>query len=1661
MGFGIFGYLAKKLFGGDDEDRGSSSSSSSYSAPAQSEAPQRTYSAPKQQVYYEESKPSYSSGGRGGGGGYSYVDDSPRNTGSGGSRGGAAYSSLENDIFGEETKEPEKKKYEYKRNENEPSDWFFPNLFGQYKKLSKGEEQYDAAGNGYKVNIPYQKGWNFEDYRNAAYNQAWENYKKSWEGRYTDEQIVEMVEASQMLNYNRQKREKQEAYDREHAGENRQKVYDSNPTLAGQLEAAGYDGNWDYKNVDSWRRAMDVGYYPNGRKEDVEAFNEKQVTKGNTLSPQTKTQYEMMAKDLRESGKDEEAEQIEKALRRTNKNFLEEALNINPEENPMLTKFDPYSKTRLLLNAFDGLDRITGAASIRNALAKGLDRSNKGEEFWNEQMLQDAADGFTGKAKAHGSDIIEKAGGKTGNKYADFASGLAADILLDPTTYLGAGIAKQAGKLGNKVSKSTGLSEVAAQLGDNIKHTNIPGLDMSVDEALLTQASRGGRLKFDPNTNELVRAESGVLDDALKDVNQFQNQSNNLLEDAIFQSRKLNKDGAAVGADIEGMYLTQKLNDEGKLHSYSAPELRAEYEPVVDAMGNRLEGLKNDLDGLLTPESTKPLERIKRTSTMESEELQAIRAHWDTVKETNPDISFGDFKRELNLPKDLTESRLYTKTQAEAKHDNFLANQDLIQDAKNPDTFWRNIRGEDNRSLNKAQAELTERMDTGYIPQQKVTAAEIDPSLAHLPPEQQVQIMQKQKAYDEELAAYNHLQDSIKKSYDARINAPDYTSPLEVFQRSIQAGLHPEEMLAAWNELKSPQQLDFLAEAHAHNKFQDDVIETVRKDFAPLKQDHEAEHMANLAYLEQKMTARTPLEQSIIQDIEQAVMSGDFDAATKMIKSVRPTEPTYEILDKMHQVLNKPIPEWQEQMNKIIDTLEGQKIPLPSPTAPTPPDIPLPQFYRGNDIIEPSDLANGARPQYVDEQAASLVPPQASPKPDVFPDIQLPSGMTEDVAAQMAKENAARMNPGNPAQMPEGMQMNAHEIQNQEQINRLRSQISDTERELQHAQSQVAKADEYEKTLADMRQIPPSELKNLPPDQKVGKIMQLFTDANKPLLDYLDSVGLSQKEIMGYMPHVMTKEFVDKIERSLPRAVNEKSVNGRSKYVGSVSEINAREGEQVFNNNYYVAMRDKMNDLVRYASSKKMSDHVFKNPELAVPYSEFEKSGKAIPKHSEVINTKDFVFNTKAEPNQAASRTDSLYVVPKEVANVMRRFTKEPEEMNKAIKFLTDNKFLRGYDFAMKQWKKSALASFATSAREGIGSAFMNYLVGMPMHKVMTGGAAATKVLFKPTGQMKAYSEMSDAAKAFVDNGLGKSSLAHLTKDEKFYDPLVGAKGIAGKIDKATDMAAAPFFKGSEVMNMTNQFAYFEYKAKQLAKESPDLPMEKIYQNAAMEVKKIHFDYNDLSKLERKTMGRIIPFYEYNRMVLPALLKGIAQNPDRLTKTAHTLDASIRDLAGVEAPEQMKPHQSKIGAVIGVGPNRVANINLPLDGNAVTDTITEGYQHPLKTAIVDNLIQGQNAFQNPIRKDRTRIEEAARTLTGQIPYYKDRIQEAQNMPLEEALFHVPIGNFVNDTKSKQDAFKQRQKGNAIEWSKFKKMYEEGTGKPVPTYKDVQKYRQSQ
>ena len=57
---------------------------------------------------------------------------------------------------------------------------------------------------------------------------------------------------------------------------------------------------------------------------------------------------------------------------------------------------------------------------------------------------------------------LSKKGWKTGNKYVDFTTGLLADIGLDPTTYVGAGLAKQAGNSAVNLANPRGLAKRGA-----------------------------------------------------------------------------------------------------------------------------------------------------------------------------------------------------------------------------------------------------------------------------------------------------------------------------------------------------------------------------------------------------------------------------------------------------------------------------------------------------------------------------------------------------------------------------------------------------------------------------------------------------------------------------------------------------------------------------------------------------------------------------------------------------------------------------------------------------------------------------------------------------------------------------------------------------------------------------------------------------------------------------------------------------------------------------------------------------------------------------------------------------------------------------------------------------------------------------------------------
>jgi len=120
----------------------------------------------------------------------------------------------------------------------------------------------------------------------------------------------------------------------------------------------------------------------------------------------------------------------------------------------------------LLNRAFDVLSRgqYATAAAVQGALGKG-GRSGVGGSLID--ALTGAKKGLEGKRKVSYSDVLEEHGVE--NKWVRGVGGLAGDILLDPTTYVGPGILKGVAKgvgAGKKASVAAKAIQKAEDAGD-------------------------------------------------------------------------------------------------------------------------------------------------------------------------------------------------------------------------------------------------------------------------------------------------------------------------------------------------------------------------------------------------------------------------------------------------------------------------------------------------------------------------------------------------------------------------------------------------------------------------------------------------------------------------------------------------------------------------------------------------------------------------------------------------------------------------------------------------------------------------------------------------------------------------------------------------------------------------------------------------------------------------------------------------------------------------------------------------------------------------------------------------------------------------------------------------------------------------------------------
>jgi hypothetical protein len=68
-------------------------------------------------------------------------------------------------------------------------------------------------------------------------------------------------------------------------------------------------------------------------------------------------------------------------------------------------------------------------------------------------------------------------------------------------------------------------------------------------------------------------------------------------------------------------------------------------------------------------------------------------------------------------------------------------------------------------------------------------------------------------------------------------------------------------------------------------------------------------------------------------------------------------------------------------------------------------------------------------------------------------------------------------------------------------------------------------------------------------------------------------------------------------------------------------------------------------------------------------------------------------------------------------------------------------------------------------------------------------------------------------------------------------------------------------------------------------------------ENAALSVKKWHFDYGELSDTEKQIMKRVIPFYTWMRKNVPLQIEAIMRNPGRYANSTTKLMESIEDMS--------------------------------------------------------------------------------------------------------------------------------------------------------------------
>lgn len=199
---------------------------------------------------------------------------------------------------------------------------------------------------------------------------------------------------------------------------------------------------------------------------------------------------------------------------------------------------------------------------------------------------------------------------------------------------------------------------------------------------------------------------------------------------------------------------------------------------------------------------------------------------------------------------------------------------------------------------------------------------------------------------------------------------------------------------------------------------------------------------------------------------------------------------------------------------------------------------------------------------------------------------------------------------------------------------------------------------------------------------------------------------------------------------------------------------------------------------------------------------------------------------------------------------------------------------LKGYDAVQGYFKKTAtIANLPYHTRNAISAYLMNWYGGMKMGDSMGDYKMAGEVLFKTRAGKELVGKEKELWDEFADLGLNAQLFQGV---EDMGDRVVQSLG-ASTMSKTIGHENPLFRAGTSVGRGTEDFFRFaHYTNKRRQGFSP-------YQ-ASESVKKVHYDYSDLSDFEQNIMRRIFPFYSWTRKNLPRTLEILFSEPEKIAR---------------------------------------------------------------------------------------------------------------------------------------------------------------------------------